>query len=141
MINTTDNNLNDTRVFVIEDDILNLAVINRVLSASNAWIYQNYNSIGIVVHVIENLPIDIIILDIMLRRGISGFDVIKELKSNPKTASIPVVAVSSLDPEIAIPQAKEAGFSGFISKPINAQTFAIHLGSIIKGEEIWVTSR
>lgn len=132
--------LENKRIFIVEDDVLNLAVINRVLTHERAWIFQNYNSIGIVVHVIQNLPIDLIILDIMLRRGINGFDVVKEFKSHPQTSHIPIVAVSSLDPEIAIPQAKESGFDGFISKPINARTFARDIAAIMYGEQRWVKS-
>lgn len=141
MININQSTLETKRIFLVEDDVINLAVINRVLTHHGAWVSQNYNSIGIVVHVIQNMPIDLIILDIMLRRGINGFDVVKEFKSHPQTAHIPIVAVSSLDPDIAIPQAKEAGFDGFISKPINSVSFASDLAAIINGEKRWVKSR
>ncbi len=133
--------LENKRIFIVEDDVMNLAIIGRVLTYQKASVFQNYNSIGIVVHVVQNLPIDLILLDIMLRRGINGYDIVKEFKSNPQTARIPVVAVSSLDPETAIPMAKEAGFDGFISKPIDSMTFANELAAIINGEHRWVTSR
>ncbi len=141
MLNTKPQILEDKRVFVVEDDVLNLAVISRILTNHKAWVFQNYNSIGIVIHVIQHLPIDLIILDIMLRRGINGFDVVKEFKNNPQTSRIPIVAMSSLDPDIAIPQAKEAGFDGFISKPINSRTLTNDLISIMNGEKRWITSR
>lgn len=141
MLNTKPQILEDKRVFVVEDDVLNLAVISRILTNHKAWVFQNYNSIGIVIHVIQNLPIDLIILDIMLRRGINGFDVVKEFKNNPQTSRIPIVAMSSLDPDIAIPQAKEAGFDGFISKPINSRTLTNDLISIMNGEKRWIASR
>jgi two-component system cell cycle response regulator len=143
MLNNTAKNsvLEGKRVFLVEDDVLNLAVINRVLTNNKASVFQNYNSIGIVIHVIQHLPIDLVILDIMLRRGINGFDVVKEFKTDPRTSHIPIVAVSSLDPEIAIPQAKESGFDGFISKPINSVTFASDLAAIMNGAQRWVTSR
>lgn len=141
MLNTKPQILEDKRVFVVEDDVLNLAVISRILTNHKAWVFQNYNSIGIVIHVIQHLPIDLIILDIMLRRGINGFDVVKEFKNNPQTSHIPIVAMSSLDPDIAIPQAKEAGFDGFISKPINSRTLTNDLISIMNGEKRWITSR
>ena len=141
MLNQNQAVLENKRIFLVEDDVLNLAVINRVLTHHRAWVFQNYNSIGIVIHVIQNLPIDLIILDIMLRRGVNGFDVVKEFKSHPQTTHIPIVAVSSLDPELAIPQAKEAGFDGFISKPINSTTFAHDLAAIMAGEHRWVVGR
>jgi len=133
--------LEGKRVFLVEDDVLNLAVINRILAESGARVSQNYNSIGIVIHIIQNLPIDIILLDLMLRQGINGNDVVRELKKNPQTEHIPVVAVSSLDPELAIPQAKESGFDGFVSKPIDAATFSMDIASVINGAQVWKTSR
>lgn len=132
--------LKDKRIFLVEDDVVNLAVINRVLRNSGAYLYQNYNSIGIVMHVTQSLPIDLILLDIMLRRNINGFDVARELKSNPQTSHIPIVAVSSIDPEEGIHQAKLAGCDGFISKPINALTFASDLTAVIQGQNRWVVS-
>ena len=105
--------LTGRRIFLVEDDVVNLTVVTRVLERSDARIFENYSSIGIVPHVIQNLPIDLILLDIMLRRGISGYDVIDQLKDHPATARIPVVAVSSLDPETEIPRAKAKGFDGF----------------------------
>ena len=134
------NSLENKRIFLIEDDVINLAVVTRVLDKSDARIFENYNSIGIVQHVIQNLPIDLILLDIMLQRGISGYDVINQLKSNPITAKIPVVAVSSLDPETEIPKAKAKGFDGFIGKPINALTFAQDLAAVIAGQQRWVVN-
>ena len=132
--------LEGKRVFLVEDDVLNLAVINRILANNGAWVFQNYNSIGIVIHIIQNLPIDIILLDLMLRQGINGNNVVRELKKNPQTSHIPVVAVSSMDPELAIPEARTSGFDGFISKPIHAATFSMDIASILNGAEIWKTS-
>lgn len=128
------------RVFIVEDDVLNLAVATKILSKSGAFIYHNYNSIGIVAHVVENLPIDIVLLDISLRRGVSGYDVIRHFKDNPHTKAIPVVAVTSTDPETGIPRAKSLGFDGFISKPINVRSFARDLLSIMQGDQRWIIS-
>lgn len=132
--------LKNKRIFLIEDDVLNLAIISRVLMNSKANVFQNYNSIGIVEHIRQYLPIDLILLDIMLRRGINGLGIVADIKMDRHTSQIPIVAVSSMDPEVAVPQAQLAGCNGFISKPINSNTFANDLAAIINGEERWVTS-
>lgn len=129
------------RVFIVEDDVLNLYVLSKPLLTCGAFVFSNYNSIGIEVHVMEHLPIDIILLDIMLRRGINGYDIFKKFNQNPKLARIPVVAVTSLDPETEIPKAEALGFSGYISKPINARSFAQDIADIMHGEKKWVVSR
>lgn len=131
----------NTRIFVVEDDVLNLSVISRPLSVSGASVFYNYNSIGISLHIEQHLPIDIILLDIILKRGVNGYDTFKEIKQNPKTAHIPVIAITSLDPETEIPKAKAMGFSGFISKPIRVHGFAQHIADIIAGQKKWISSQ
>ena len=134
------NTLESKRIFLIEDDVVNLAVITRTLIRSGASVYENYSSIGIAKHVEQTLPVDLILLDIMLRRGVNGYDVIEQLKANPATARIPVVAITSLDPETEIPKAKAKGFDGYISKPINSYTFAQDIADIIAGQKKWIVS-
>lgn len=133
--------LANKRIFIVEDDVLNLSVLSKPLSVHGAMIYYNYSSIGIPIHIEQSLPIDIILLDIMLKRGVSGYDTFKEIKQNPKTAHIPVVAVTSLDPETEIPKAKALGFNGFISKPIRVHDFAQHIASVISGQKKWINSQ
>ncbi len=126
------------RIFIVEDDVINIFVLSKPLSMCGAQVYTNYNSIGIELHIIQNLPIDIILMDIMLRNGVNGYDTFKSLQSNPDTRHIPVVAVTSLEPEIEIPKAISMGFAGFISKPIDLRTFAQDISDIIKGRKKWI---
>jgi len=50
---------------------------------------------------------DLIVLDIMLPSGISGFDVLEQLKANTLTKAIPVIVLTNLDSEEAV--AKKIG--------------------------------
>jgi len=50
---------------------------------------------------------DLVVLDIMLPGGVSGFDVLEQLKANPLTQSIPVIVLTNLDSEEAV--AKKIG--------------------------------
>lgn len=140
-MNDTNLFLANKRIFIVEDDVLNLSVLSKPLSVHGAIIYYNYSSIGIPMHIEQSLPIDIILLDIMLKRGVSGYDAFKEIKQNPKTTHIPVIAVTSLDPETEIPKAKALGFNGFISKPIRVHDFAKHVADVINGQKKWVSSQ
>lgn len=46
---------------------------------------------------LQQKEFDLIILDIMLPGGVNGFDFLKKIKSNPKTAGVPVMVVTNLD--------------------------------------------
>ena len=62
--------------------------------------------------------IDVVLLDIMMP-GLSGFDVCKELKSDAKTAPIPVVIVTALDGREDRVRALECGADDFLTKPVS----------------------
>lgn len=59
----------------------------------------------------------LILLDIQLP-DIDGFEVFRQLRADPHTAHIPVIAVSADAMERNIDKARQAGFDGYITKPI-----------------------
>lgn len=133
--------LEGKRIFIAEDDMINMSVYSSALKTSGAIIYQDVLGYGIVNHILENLPIDLIILDLMLKRGISGYEIYDQIRNNDQLKDVPVVVVSSMDPETEIPKAKALGINGFIAKPIGATSFANLLGMAIGGQKIWVAGR
>ena len=130
--------LAEKRIFIVEDDVTNMAVFAVVLKQSGALVVQDRWNSGTIDFISQEMPIDIILLDLMLRGGISGYDIFAELKTHPELAKIPVVAVSASDPEIEIPKAKAAGFDGFIGKPIALGSFSRQVAACINGERIWI---
>jgi CheY-like chemotaxis protein len=80
---------------------------------------------------------DLIILDLMLKDGVSGFDVFQRIREMPQYAQIPIVAVSASDSAVALPRARALGFSGYISKPIDEALFPKQIAQIIAGEQVW----
>jgi CheY-like chemotaxis protein len=129
------------RIAVVEDNVINLAVFATTLRQQGVTVIQDAWSTDTIELLARNLPIDLIVLDIMLRHGVSGYDIFDEIKKHPKLGHIPVVAVSSLDPESEIPKAKAKGFTGFISKPISHVEFPQHILAAMNGEKVWVFSR
>lgn len=133
--------LKGKRIVLVEDNITNMAVFATTLRQHGVQVIQepwNTNTVGFL---LSHLPVDLILLDIMLRSGISGYDVFDQLQAEPRLRDIPVIGVSSLDAETEIPKAKEKGFAGFISKPISIVKFPDQLVACLEGEKVWVTSR
>lgn len=65
---------------------------------------------------------DLILLDIQLP-GMDGYSVARALKSDPRSVSIPIVAVTSYAMSGDREKAFAAGAEGYIEKPINPETF------------------
>jgi CheY-like chemotaxis protein len=129
------------QIYIIEDDVMNLAVFNTSLKKYGAIIEQDVFGFGIVQHIEQCWPVDLVILDILLRRGQNGYEVYDQIRAHPQLKDVPIVAVTSLDPEIEIPKAQAKGFNGFISKPINAMEFPKQLSKVLNGQSVWVNSR
>ncbi|KAA0272009.1 MAG: response regulator [Anaerolineales bacterium] len=130
--------LANKRIFLIEDDLVNIHIFTKVLAKQNAEVLHDTLGHSAVKNIVENLPVDLIVVDVMLNRGQNGFDVFEKIKEEPRTRNIKVIATTSLDPEILIPKAREAGFSGFIGKPVNALELPALLEKVLKGEQVWI---
>ncbi|HRQ42046.1 MAG TPA: response regulator [Chloroflexota bacterium] len=133
--------LTGKRIVVFEDNVTNLAVIATALRRQGVAVIQDAWNTQTTEFLLQHLPIDLIVLDIMLRKGISGYDVFDEWQVHPELSQILVVAVSSLDAESEIPKAQTKRFAGFISKSINAMKFPEQIEACLDGKKVWVTSR
>jgi CheY-like chemotaxis protein len=61
---------------------------------------------------------DMILLDIMMPK-LSGFEVCKQIKSDPATSGIMILMVTALNELGDIERAVDAGTDDFLSKPVN----------------------
>lgn len=129
--------LQGKRILIVEDNVTNMAVYNVLLRKSGALIIQDFMNADTVHMLIQRLPIDVILMDLMLRNGVSGYTLIELIKAQPQLAAIPVIAVSASDPEIEIPKAQASGFAGFIGKPIEPMLFPGQIADCIAGKPVW----
>lgn len=77
----------------------------------------------------NKLP-DLILLDIVMP-NVSGIEVTEVLKNNPKTARIPIVAVTGLTYPIQLQQISEAGCDDYLCKPYAIEELADKLSCFI----------
>jgi CheY-like chemotaxis protein len=64
----------------------------------------------------------LILLDIKMPR-VDGVEVLRQLKSNPQTARVPVIMLTTTDDPREIDRCYELGCSVYISKPVDYQAF------------------
>lgn len=130
--------LDGKTIFLVEDDPVNLAVIRVSLQTQGALVpYDHWGDATLKKMLYSVGNIDLILLDIMLPGKISGYDIFDVIKKNPEFANTPIVAVTASDPDLEIPKAREKGFNGYISKPIDRNQFPQDLLTVIEGGEVW----
>lgn len=103
-----------TRVFAVEDDPLLQNLLATRFEKSRLVFEMASNGEGLVEKV-EAFKPQIIILDLMLP-GEDGFDLLKKIKSNAATASVPVLIFSNKDSQEDRKLAAELGATGFFVK-------------------------
>jgi len=115
----------------VEDNPANLMLVEQIISD-----HQHINmlsakdgNIGIAL-ARAHLP-DVILMDINLP-GISGFEALKILRSDPATAHIPVLAISANAMPRNIEKGLEAGFFRYLTKPIKVNEFMTALDDALK---------
>lgn len=131
--------LTNKRVLVFEDDFNNIQVYKVALENDGATVKIFVG--GGMDEITALLPLDLIIMDLMIPGGMDGFDFYQALQEIEELNNIPTVAISATSDESAFAKAKEMGFAGYISKPIESETFPAQIASIIDGEKVWVTNR
>src|SRR5258706_16297057 len=95
--------LKNRRVFIVDDNVTNLAGFGASLRFSGARVFQDAWTVGTVRQVLQFLPIDVILLDLMLRNQTIGYDMFDELTKYPELAGAPFIAVRAAEPRTEIP--------------------------------------
>jgi len=128
--------LKDKRIFMIEDSYVYAALASVYLRIEGAVIVVQSLAMNVPQVLKTHLPIDVILMDLVFATSASGFDVFDEIRQVSELAEIPVVAVSAMDPAIAVTLARQKGFAGLISKPFSSM-IAGHVARVLAGEQVW----
>jgi CheY-like chemotaxis protein len=118
------------KVLVVDDNLQNLELILAYLEDIDC---QTFSAEGgqEALDIINNNPPDLVLLDIMMPK-ISGFEVCKRIKNNPKTADIPVIMVTALNEMGDIEKAINSGTDDFLSKPVNKWELLTRVRTMLK---------
>ena len=71
----------------------------------------------------------VILLDLKLRK-VSGLEVLRELKSQDRTKTIPVVVLTSSREEIQNIESYRLGVNSYVVKPVDSKKFAQAIGDV-----------
>jgi CheY-like chemotaxis protein len=112
MGNSEQPELRTRRVLVVDDEPEIRDTVADVLSAEGYSVQTAPNGLEALRHVAAE-PVDLVLIDLMMP-VMDGWVFESMVRQNPKTAHMPVVAVSALPPDVRAP-----GFNARLHKPFD----------------------
>ncbi len=109
------------KVLVVEDNELNMKLFHDLLSILNCEVVSSRTGVGAVDFCRKSEP-DIILMDIQLD-GISGIDLIKEIKADRFLKSIPLIAISAYAMKHEEVKILQSGCDKYMQKPLSIDEF------------------
>lgn len=128
-----------TTVLIVEDDPINFRVFSKILTKRGGLDVKGTEDVEEVLQFATSGEVDVILMDVSLANSVyegkpvDGIKITQMLKSNPQTASLPVILVTAHamqgDREHFL---KQSGADDYISKPIvDHQKFIAQIVSLV----------
>ena len=118
------------KVLVVEDDTLLSSLLSRKLSETYEILYAPTGEAAL--DILSKSAPDLILLDVVLP-GMDGFEVLRRIKADPKTAGIHVVILSNLSQDEDIAKGKQLGADQYVVKvSLTLDEIVQMVGSVIQ---------
>jgi two-component system, cell cycle response regulator DivK len=119
-------------VLIIEDNDKNMKLARDVLQAKGYQTLEAITGEDGVKLAKERKP-NLVLMDIQLP-GINGIEAFRQIRGDPATRSIPVVAVTASVTPTDRTAISAAGFDAFLGKPINLKEFLETVKRLVEGK-------
>ena len=116
-------------ILIVEDNEKNMKLARDILQAKGYATLQAVDGLSGVRLALENRP-DLVLMDIQLP-DINGIEAFTRIRANADTAAVPVVAFTASVTPLDRNRITDAGYDGFIGKPINLKEFLAIVQQVI----------
>jgi len=116
-------------VIVVEDTYDDMQLVSTILEHSGIKVQVANNGIECLA-LIQKISPALIVSDLSMPE-MDGWEMLKQLRANPGTESIPIVAVTAYYSVDVAQDAIHAGFDGYFAKPVSPTNFVASLEAIL----------
>jgi len=102
-------------ILYVEDNEFNRKIVRDLLARRSYRLIEATDGEQGVAKAVEETP-DLILMDVQLPK-LSGLEATRKLRTDPKTAHIPIIIVTSFAMSGDDQKAKDAGATGYLAKP------------------------
>jgi two-component system cell cycle response regulator DivK len=122
------------RILVAEDRPTSLELIRTVLESAGHEVIEALDGQQAIEKASDN-PVDLVLLDLQMPK-VNGFGVLAELREDPRYAHIPIVALTASAMQGDRERALAAGFSSYVTKPVELTVLRSEIERLIGGEQM-----
>ncbi len=125
--------MSERLILVVEDNEKNLKLVRDVLQFEGYDVMEARSAEEGLTLATERPP-DLVLMDVQLP-GMDGVEALRQLRRSSATASIPVVAVTAFAMRDDRARLLDAGFNGYLEKPISARALGDQVREFLDGRE------
>jgi diguanylate cyclase (GGDEF)-like protein len=122
------------RVLMVEDSRVSLEVYAQRLERRGYQVTTAISAEEARAELENGVP-DLILLDVFMPK-VSGFELLRELRSSPKTATVPVILISALADTKHIVEGLELGGNDYVTKPIVMPILTARMEALLRSSEL-----
>lgn len=123
--------MDPTRVLIVDDNEMFIEMATFILSAAGYKIESAADAEQAMLKILAFLP-ELILMDVQMPVT-DGIDLTRQLKSDPATKDIVIVAFTAFALKGDAQKLRDAGFDGYIGKPVNVTTLPAEVRFWLEG--------
>ena len=123
-----------TTVLLVEDDSTTRNILNFILTRGEGYLTRQAGDVKAFVAALQIKPLpDVVILDVELPGGVSGFKILQKIRAHPVIRSMPVIIFSGHSDPNDLQQGLALGADAYLSKPAKAEAIIAALQAVLGG--------
>jgi DNA-binding response OmpR family regulator len=116
-------------VLVVDDEKMTRDLLRLMLKGTGFTIFEAEDGFMALEQIEAHMP-DIMILDVMMP-GLDGLAVCQKVRSEPKTANMPVIMLSAKTTPTAIQDGLDAGANRYLTKPVGFKELLQNIEAVL----------
>jgi two-component system cell cycle response regulator len=122
------------KILMVEDSRVSLEVYAQRLERRGYQVATAISAEEARVELASGIP-DLILLDVFMPK-VSGFDFVRELRGDAKTARVPIILISALSDTQHIVAGLELGANDYVTKPIVMPILTARMEALLRSSEL-----
>jgi DNA-binding response OmpR family regulator len=123
------------KILVADDDLISLDFFEVMLTKLNYSVEKTSDGSEVIDKVKKFKP-DLILLDNIMP-GMTGWEITKQIKSDPKLRQVSIIMISALDDVKDKVAGLEAGVDDYITKPFNFTEVLARINAVLRKRELF----